>query len=114
MRGIYGIMLAAMLTLPVWAQELDAETDQALWCATALTMIDQMGVYPPEADNVVAVTRIWYRKGFNGLDRLGASEAEIEAISQSYIDELRMQLPDYLVSSDEEALRLDIRACFEL
>ncbi|MBE7732404.1 hypothetical protein [Devosia faecipullorum] len=113
MRWAYGLMLAAMLAMPVSGEEIDAETDQALWCATALTMLDQMGAYPPEADNVVAVTRIWYRKGLSGLDRLGVGEDEIDAISQSYIDELGMQLPDYLISSDEEALRLNIHACFE-
>lgn len=109
----YGVLLAAMLALPAFAQEIDAETDRALWCATALTMLDQMGAYPPEAANVVAVTRIWYRRAFNGFDRLGLGDAEADVVSQSYIDELGLQLPDYLVSSDEDALRLDIHACFE-
>lgn len=113
MRWTYGLMLAAILAMPVSAQEIDAKTDQALWCATALTMLDQMGAYPVEAENVVAVTRIWYRKAFNGLDRLGVSDDEIDVVSQSYIDELGMQLPDYLISSDEDALRLNIHACFE-
>ena len=109
----YGLMLAALMAMPVCAQEIDAETDEALWCATALTMLDNMGAYPPEAANATAVARLWYRKAFNGFDRLGLGDAEAEAIGQSYAEELAMQLPDYLVSSDEDALRLDIHACFE-
>ncbi len=111
-KWVIGVFVAALVA-PVSAQEISAEGDQALWCATALTMIDQMGAYPPEAADVVAVTRVWYRKAFAAFDAAGLDDAEADMLTQSYIDELGMQLPDYLISGDPDALRLDINACFE-
>jgi hypothetical protein len=113
MRNWMSALLLPLLAFPALAQDISPEADKALWCATALSMLDSMGAYPVEAPDVIAVTRTWYRRAFTAFDSAGLSDAEVDSLSTSYIEELSMQLPDYLVSSDEDALRLNIHSCFE-
>lgn len=112
--GIRSVLAVSLLAvMPTLAQEISAEADKAMWCATAITLLDTMGAYPPEAENAVALARIWSRRAVNAFDAAGFSDEEIDVLADSYLDELSMQLPDYLISSDEDALRLNIHACFE-
>lgn len=114
MRRLTIALAATAMLSPVSAQQLSAETDQAMWCATAITLLDAMGVYPDSAPDAIALSRLWLQPAFREFDRLGLSEDAVAALVSSYNDELSMQLPNYLVSSDPDALRLDINACIEM
>lgn len=105
-------IILAVLASPAGAQEISPEVDKGLWCATAIYLLDEMGIYPPEADDAQALTDFWGDPAMIELDMDGLSDEAIETVVSSYVDELSMQLPDYLASSDPEALRLDLNACF--
>lgn len=109
------MVLAAsvFLAAPVVAQEISETADQAMWCASAIDLLDTLGVYPAEAVNPVALARQWSRRAFQEFDAAGFSDAEVDMLIESYADEVAMQLPHYLVNSDEDALRHDIHACSE-
>ncbi len=109
------MVLAAsvLLATPVMAQEVSEKADQAMWCASAINLLDMLGVYPADAVSPVALARQWSRRVFQEFDAAGFSDAEVDMLIQSYADEVAMQVPDYLVSSDEDALRHNIYACSE-
>jgi hypothetical protein len=109
------MVLAAsvLLATPVMAQEISEAADQAMWCASAIALLDTLGVYPADAVNPVALSRQWSRRAFQEFDAAGFSDAEVDMLIQSYAEEVAMQVPDYLVSSDEDALRHNIYACSE-
>lgn len=104
-------VIAAMA--PVAAQEISAEADQAMWCITAIQLLDVLGAYPEEAIEPSLLADIWSLVAFEELGAKGFSDDTVNALFESYADELEMQLPDYLVSGDPDALRHDIGTCLE-
>jgi hypothetical protein len=104
-------VIAAMV--PVAAQEISAEADQAMWCITAIQLLDVLGAYPEEAIEPSLLADIWSLVALEEFGAKGFSDDTVNALFESYSDELEMQLPDYLVSGDPDALRHDIGTCLE-
>ncbi len=113
MRGMRLLIVWLFVAMPASAEEISESADQALWCASAIQVLDMLGVYPPEAHSSAALTRRWSRIAFEAFDKAGFTDEYVDALIASYMDEASMQVPDYLVSSDEAALRFDLNTCLE-
>lgn len=113
MRKFLVGLIFALGLMPASAQEISAEADQAMWCISAIQLLDVLGVYPEEALDADLLADIWSLTAFEEFDAKGLSDESVEALFESYADEVSMQLPDYLVSSDPAALRHDIGVCLE-
>lgn len=113
MRYVIMALCVSALATPVWAQDVSAEADHAMWCSSAITVLDKMGAYPPEAPTAVAVARLWHRQAFMEFQTAGLKDEMISALIDSYVSEAYMQLSDYLISSDPDALRFDLNVCLE-
>ncbi len=111
-RLLVAAICAALLT-PAAAQELSPDADLAMWCISAIQVLEVLGVYPPEAIDPALRADIWSLVAFEEFDAKGLSGESVEALFESYAEELSMQLPDYLVSSDPAALRHDVGVCLE-
>lgn len=107
-----GLVLFAAMA-PVAAQELSPEADEAMWCLTAVNLLDVLGAYSGDGTQIDLLRDVWTTVALYELDLDGVTEDEMDGLIESYTAELEMQLPDYLVTSDPSALRHDIDVCLD-